>query len=428
MAAAATTANLSQSSIPCPTLFVSTVPDFGLTLSTNETGRLAGSVSVPPGIDRSNLSVAAYFYTLNSAARETYSTYSGGWLNRPSEAQPTVPVRDGGEWEIDASGDPRATLLDLVLVPRSAQIPLSLNSRYSHEGLPALALARALVARGSDQLQWAGRVWAKKVADGRWFSTEVVLQDVLSYGTYLWWLEGPLPFNDPNVVLGLFFWEEERFGAAYDPIRNYRPAKLRVVMNATGDPAVRLTVKVVWTAGTALFRVYKGWHCTSNLLSTEVKPEPMFEGSLVAPFIPTPAKQRVRMNLWRYPAAEPRTSTSDIRNSRPSRLIYVEARISLDQCVYRGTAPAISSFAIPIDRVGPFPIFAGRLNVHMDCDCCEHIRIHLDSLRHLNNFASPYSSGEYRRTRTGVKLPVVDSAHRSSRVAIAPSLSFSRPS
>ena len=42
---------------------------------------------------------------------------------------------------------------------------------------------------------------------GQWRCSEVVVEDVLGYGTYRFKTRGRLDLLDPNVVFGLFLWE-----------------------------------------------------------------------------------------------------------------------------------------------------------------------------------------------------------------------------
>ena len=46
-------------------------------------------------------------------------------------------------------------------------------------------------------------------ADGHWRASEVVLQASLGYGQYRFALEGTAQELDPNVVLGLFTWQDD---------------------------------------------------------------------------------------------------------------------------------------------------------------------------------------------------------------------------
>jgi hypothetical protein len=47
--------------------------------------------------------------------------------------------------------------------------------------------------------------------DGIWYSTEVISLDTFDYGTYVWTINGNLKNIDPNIVLGLFTWDNNTF-------------------------------------------------------------------------------------------------------------------------------------------------------------------------------------------------------------------------
>ncbi len=47
--------------------------------------------------------------------------------------------------------------------------------------------------------------------NNEWWSTEVISQDTMGYGTYVWTLEGDPVNIDPNVVVGLFTWDNNTF-------------------------------------------------------------------------------------------------------------------------------------------------------------------------------------------------------------------------
>lgn len=50
-----------------------------------------------------------------------------------------------------------------------------------------------------------------KKDDGQWYSSEVISQDTVGYGTYVWTIQAdPLTFAS-NVVLGLFTWDNNTF-------------------------------------------------------------------------------------------------------------------------------------------------------------------------------------------------------------------------
>lgn len=77
----------------------------------------------------------------------------------------------------------------------------------------------------------AGRLHLKLTrSKGRWYAAEVVNRQSLGRGTYTWVLDSPVDSLDPNVVLGLFTWNDDpayhhreldiefaRWGNAADP-------------------------------------------------------------------------------------------------------------------------------------------------------------------------------------------------------------------
>lgn len=47
--------------------------------------------------------------------------------------------------------------------------------------------------------------------DEIWYATEVVSEDTMGYGTYVWTVQGDLKNLDPSAVLGLFTWDNNTF-------------------------------------------------------------------------------------------------------------------------------------------------------------------------------------------------------------------------
>ena len=76
-----------------------------------------------------------------------------------------------------------------------------------------------------------GRLHLKiRRAKGRWYAAEVISTASFGHGTYTWVLDSPVGDLDPNVVLGLFTWNDDpayahreidievaRWGNAFDP-------------------------------------------------------------------------------------------------------------------------------------------------------------------------------------------------------------------
>jgi hypothetical protein len=46
---------------------------------------------------------------------------------------------------------------------------------------------------------------------GQWRCTEVICQDTMGYGTYIWTIQGDPVDIDPNIIIGLFTWDDSTF-------------------------------------------------------------------------------------------------------------------------------------------------------------------------------------------------------------------------
>jgi hypothetical protein len=76
----------------------------------------------------------------------------------------------------------------------------------------------------------SGRLHLKITShEGKWYSSEVVLAQSLGYGSYTFVLDTAADQFDPNVVLGLFTWDDAA------PQYNYR--EIDIEISRWGDPA-----------------------------------------------------------------------------------------------------------------------------------------------------------------------------------------------
>ena len=147
-----------------------------------------------------------------------------------------------------------------------------------------------------------------------WSCAEVILDRSLGYGTYEWTIQGAVDRLDPNVVLGLFTWEDSsslagnreidvevaRWGNAADPtnaqyvVQPYdRPGNLQ---RLTVPPATSVTVRFTWSPGQV---VASGTAQTaSGAVALPTWTSPSVD-------VPTPLGERVHMNLWLYGGRAP---------------------------------------------------------------------------------------------------------------------------
>jgi hypothetical protein len=164
--------------------------------------------------------------------------------------------------------------------------------------------------------------------NGQWYCAEVVSQAVVGFGTYTFSIDSSVSNLDPNVVLGLFTWNDDdasyshreidieysRFGQPADPTNGQFVIQPRQPMRFT-LPAVSSSVNtfewepdhVLFTAKTGADAVVSQWNATGG--------------------VPPAGDANLRMNLWLFhdqpPAAEaevvisglvtpPKTTTVDV--------------------------------------------------------------------------------------------------------------------
>jgi hypothetical protein len=147
--------------------------------------------------------------------------------------------------------------------------------------------------------------------EGTWYSTEVIADSSLGYGTYVFRLSSRVDQFDPNVVLGLFTWDT---GA---PEYNYR--EIDVEFARWGDPnadnaqyvvqpwttarnmhrfelelpGARSTHCFNWTPDQVAFRSYAGFVACPDSGETALG-----SWTYTGPDIPPAGEENPRLNLW----------------------------------------------------------------------------------------------------------------------------------
>ncbi|MBI2688416.1 MAG: hypothetical protein HYX27_19095 [Acidobacteria bacterium] len=174
-----------------------------------------------------------------------------------------------------------------------------------------------------------GRLHLKLTKTGnKWYSAEVINTASLGYGTYRFYLDSVVDNLDPNVVLGLFTWNDapdynhreidiefSRWGNAADPanaqyvVQPYdTPGNL---LRFTEPPATVQSIhSFQWTPTSISHRSVKGIDpATTN-------PADLIAEKTFTAFLPVPGGENARMNLWLF------------RGSAPSNRQTVEVIIS----------------------------------------------------------------------------------------------------
>jgi len=145
----------------------------------------------------------------------------------------------------------------------------------------------------------------------KWLCSEVISSEVFGFGRYVWFLASRVDHLDPNVVLGLFTWNDEA------PAENYRELDIEVARwglldaqagNFAVQPAQRVgnldrfdlslnglysTHVIDWTAGAICFESIHG-HYSESAGQPQVLRRWEYHGADA----PGEGSQGVRMNLW----------------------------------------------------------------------------------------------------------------------------------
>lgn len=152
---------------------------------------------------------------------------------------------------------------------------------------------------------------------GRWYCAEVVSALSFGYGTYRFYLDGPVDNLDPNVVLGLFTWSDlpdfnhreldiefSRWGKANNLNAQYvvQPYTLpQNIVRFDEPPGVaQSTHSFQWRSSSVLFQSLRGHYATP--------PDPGFviqQWTFDQPGVPQAGGENARVNLWLFHGRRP---------------------------------------------------------------------------------------------------------------------------
>lgn len=157
---------------------------------------------------------------------------------------------------------------------------------------------------------------------GRWYSAEVISSASFGYGTYRWYLDSAVDNLDPNVVLGLFTWNDDpaynhreldiefaRWGnAAYAngqyTVQPYNVPGNQVTFNEPSG-AAQTTHSLVWGASSAAFSSVRGFDPATT------DPKQLIASKTFTSGVPQAGGENARMNLWLFEGRVP-TNRQDV--------------------------------------------------------------------------------------------------------------------
>jgi hypothetical protein len=139
--------------------------------------------------------------------------------------------------------------------------------------------------------------------DGQWQCAEVVLDRSLGYGTYAFDVASPVGALDPNVVLGLFTWDD-------DPAYNHREIDIEFARwGNAADPTNAQYVVQPYTTASNLKRFWQpatapsvhsfAWASKSvTFASAAATGQSIASRRYSGKSVPRPGAERTRINLW----------------------------------------------------------------------------------------------------------------------------------
>lgn len=313
--------------------------------------------SVPPMGSNADLSGLASGVTPASYRVAVY-IFVQGWWTKPTDAAPLTVIQNNGTWTCDITtggADAYATKIAAFLVPKSYSPPQAHGLAVLPAELETNSVAKVITERTSpNAFHWCGYDWDVKNSggflfgpgpnrfsdsadnvwvdaggrlhlritfrNGLWVCPEIVSRRSFGYGTYRFFLDSAVDALDPNVVLGLFTYDDDptttgghreidvemsRWGNALDPtnaqfvVQPYHiPGNLtRWTIPAGAAPT---THSFTWSNGHVDFFSHHGTFAPPPASVPQIS-----TWSHTSASVPTPGDERVRMNLWLYNGSAP---------------------------------------------------------------------------------------------------------------------------
>lgn len=355
-----------------PTIHITSVPACG------SLEKLKGTVT---GVRPDAFKVAVYIYT-------------AGWWNKPYWAEPLTAINQNTTWEtVVATGanDTTASRYAAFLVPNGYAPPLLAGDHEFPAELMQNAVASVIVQRDcTRKIQFSGYTWEVKAGvsplgpgpnyfsddpenvfvddqgrlhlrivqrDGIWYCAEVVHKESLGYGRYIFHLASRVDNLDPNVVVGLFTYDEtsadyahreidiehSRWGDAENDnsqfvVQPYNiPGNMhRFNLDQSGDAS---TQAFAWRPESVFYQSIEGdqpFPATSGVVASWT-----YTGSS----LPPPGNERTRINLWLLDGVAPGEETE----------VIVDRFEFLPNLATPTIAPTPTATAIPTPTLTPSP-------------------------------------------------------------------------
>ena len=313
---------------------------------------------IPPYGSSENLRGRIHNVDLNHQVAVYIFVEGSGWWTKPTFAQPLTPIRSDSTWTCDITtggNDAYATRIHAFLLPNGVNPPQAGGLTDLPASLFTISVVTVSTMRSPKTISFSGYEWWVKTSavpvgpgpnyfsdssenvwvdslgelhlkmtqrNGAWYCAEVVLKNSLGYGRYVFSLKGKVGQLDPNVVLGLFTWDNasaeshreidiefSRWGVATDPNAQYvvqpwdRPGNRQRWMI---PPALNFsTHSFDWRPDSIAFLSVRGQQ------SATPRDSVIYFWHYKGPNIPSRGNENARINLWLF-NGQPPTDTSEV--------------------------------------------------------------------------------------------------------------------
>ena len=312
--------------------------------------------SVPAMGSNANLSGRVSYVTPANYRVAVY-IYVQGWWDKPSDAAPLTNIKNNNTWTCDITtggADAYATKIAAFLVPKGYSPPLAHGLAVLPAELETNSVASVISDRASaNAFHWCGYEWDVKNSggflfepgpnrfsdsaenvwvdsngklhlritrrNGQWICPEIVSRRAFGYGTYRFFLDSAVDSLDPNMVLGLFTYDDDptttgghreidieisRWGNAKDRTNAQfvvQPYNISGNLTRWTLPATAPTThSFTWSAGRVHFVSHKGAFASPSASLPKIA-----SWSNTSTSVPVPGEEHVRMNVWLFKGAAP---------------------------------------------------------------------------------------------------------------------------